>query len=74
MFDSGSVDAAGHGVIGMAVAGGLLVRREVSQCREAVPLVMFVLGVADDSAGFEQGGQWLRLRHFARSRRLNDSM
>jgi hypothetical protein len=41
-----------------------------------MPPVVVVLEVADHHAGLESSSvvQWLRLRHSARSRRLNGSM
>jgi hypothetical protein len=51
-----SVDLAGHGVVGVAASGSVLDRGAVAQGRVTVSMIVFVLEVADDDAGFEQVG------------------
>ena len=50
-----SVDVAGHGVMGVAASGSVLDRGQVTR-RVTMPMIMFVLEIADDDTGLEQVG------------------
>lgn len=56
VIDTDSVDLAGHRVMGVAASGSVLDRSEVAQRRVTMPMIMFVLEIADDDTSLEQVG------------------
>jgi hypothetical protein len=51
-----SVDLAGHRVMGVAASGSVLDGGEMAQRRVTMPMIMFVLEIADDDASLEEVG------------------
>lgn len=58
----------------VAAFGSELDRGQVAQRRVTMPMITFVLEIADDDTGFEHVGPVVAVEDYLRRRLLNDSM